>query len=136
MKKLLSMLLLLAAIFSVSMMISSCGDDDDDEPSLAFDSQSIIGTWEVTSVNGTAFNHLTTGTTLTFNSNGTCTTNFSMENSYRIEGGKIYTYYAETNEPMYVYTLLSKRDNNMSVRVTGTLDESNLSVTINLRKQE
>lgn len=134
MKKLLSPLLIFAAIFSVSMILSSCGDDGDDEPSLAFDSQSIIGTWEIIGVNGTSFNHLTTGTTITFNSNGTCSTNFPMEDSYRIEGGKIYTYYAETSEPMYVYTLLSRSGNNMSVRVTGTLDESNLSVTIGLRK--
>lgn len=134
MKKLLSMLLLFAAIFSVSMVVSSCGDDDDDEPSLAFDNQSIIGTWSITSVNGTSFPSFTNGATLTFNSNGTCETADNMETAYRIEGGKIYTYYAETNEPMYVYTLLSKSGDNMSVRVSGTLDESNLSITISIRK--
>lgn len=128
------MLLIFAAIFSVSVMESSCGNDDDDEPSLAFDRQSIIGTWNITSVNGTSFPSFTSGATLTFNSDGTCETVDNMETAYKIEGGKIYTYYAETNEPMYVYTLLSKSGDNMSVRVTGTLDESNLSITISMRK--
>lgn len=35
---------------------------------------------------------------------------------------------------MYVYSLLSKQDNNLTVRVNGTLDESNVSVTIQLKK--
>lgn len=133
MRKLLSLLLIFAAIFSIGIVVSSCGDDDDDEPTLSFD-QSIVGTWQITNVSGAGFNHLTTGSTLTFNSNGSCTTNFSMEDSYRIENGKIYTYYAETKEPMYVYTLLSKSGDTMSVRVTGTLDESNISMTINIRR--
>lgn len=127
------MLLLFAAIFSVGMMLSSCGNDDDDEATMSFD-QSIVGTWQITNVSGTVFNHLTTGSTLTFKSNGTCTTNFSMEDSYRIENGKIYTYYGETGEPMYVYTLLSKSGDTMCVKVTGTLDESNLSMTISIHR--
>lgn len=127
------MLLIFAAIFSVGIVVSSCGDDSDDEVTLRFD-QSIVGTWQITNVSGTGFSQLTTGSTLTFNSNGTCTTNFSMEDSYRLENGKIYTYYAETNEPMYVYTLLSESGDTMSVKVTGTLDESNISMTISIRR--
>lgn len=57
-----------------------------------------------------------------------------MENAYRIKNGKIYTYYSETDEPMHVYSLLSKQDNSLTVRVNGTLDESNVSVTIQLKK--
>lgn len=133
MKKLLSMLLLFAAVFSVSMAATSCGDDDDG-PAMAFERQSVIGTWTITSVNGTSFPSFTSGSALTFNGDGTCETAGDMETAWRIEGGKIYTYYAKTDEPMYVYTLLSKSGDTMSVRVTGTLDESHLSITISMHR--
>ncbi len=57
-----------------------------------------------------------------------------METAYRIENGRIFTYYAVTNEPMYIYTLLSKSGDTMSVNVNGTLDEIDQSITITMRK--
>ena len=57
-----------------------------------------------------------------------------MEDAYKILGGKIYTYYAETDEPMYIYSLISGDASNLTVRVGGTLDESDMAITIKLQK--
>ncbi len=133
MKKLASMLLLTAALFAC-VMTTSCSSDDDDSPSMSFDTQTIVGTWEITNVGNKSLPEFQNGATMTFYSDGTCKGVMEMENAYRIKNGKIYTYYSETDEPMYVYSLLSKQDNSLTVRVNGTLDESNVSVTIQLKK--
>ena len=128
MKKLIIFLMFSALVFV------SCGSDD--EPDLQFDKNTIIGTWEITEVQGSPeWWWIVTGTIFTFNSNGTCSTGFSMEDSYKIEGGQVKTYYAETQEPMYVYELQSKHGNTLTVKMKGTLDESNLSTVFKMTKK-
>ena len=134
MKKLASILLLLTAALFACVMTTSCSSDDDDSPSMSFDTQTIVGTWEITNVGNKSLPEFQNGAKMTFYSDGTCKGVMEMENAYRIKNGKIYTYYSETDEPMYVYSLLSKQDNSLTVRVNGTLDESNVSVTIQLKK--
>ncbi len=134
MKKLASILLLLSAALFACVMTTSCSSDDDGTPSMSFDTQTIVGTWEITSVGNKSLPEFQNGATITFYSDGTCIGVMDMENAYRIKDGKIFTYYSKTDEPMYVYSLLSKQDNNLTVRVNGTLDESNVSVTIQLKK--
>ena len=58
-----------------------------------------------------------------------------MEDSYKIESGQVKTYYAETMEPMYVYELLGKNGNMLTVKMKGTLDESNLSIVFKMIKK-
>ena len=134
MKKLASILLLLSAALFACVMTTSCSSDDDDSPSMSFDTQNIVGTWEITNVGNKSLPEFQNGATMTFYSDGTCKGVMEMENAYRIKNGIIYTYYSETDEPMCVYSLLSKQDNSLTVRVNGTLDESNVSVTIQLKK--
>ena len=120
-------------MFAVLAFVS-CGSDD--EPDLQFDKNTIVGTWEITEVQGTAqWWWIVKGTTLTFNSNGTCSTGFSMEDSYIIEGGQVKTYYSETMEPMYIYELQGKNGNTLTVKMKGTLDESDLSVVFKITKK-
>lgn len=122
-----------------SMMVAtislvSCGNDD--EPNLQFDKETIVGAWEITEVQGTPeWWWITQGAALKFNSNGSCTTGFSMEDSYKIEGGQVKTYYAETQEPMCVYELMGKNGNTLTVKMKGTLDESNLSTVFKMAKK-
>ena len=122
------------SLMVVSLAFVSCGSDD--EPSLQFDKDTIVGTWEITEVQGTPeWRWIVTGTRLTFNANGTCSTGFSMEDSYKIEGGQVKTYYADTQEPMYVYELQAKKGNTLTVKMKGTLDESNLSTVFKMTKK-
>ncbi len=117
-----------------TISLVSCGNDD--EPNLQFDKETIVGAWEITEVQGTPeWWWITQGTALKFNSNGSCTTGFSMEDSYKIEGGQVKTYYAETQEPMYVYELMGKNGNTLTVKMKGTLDESNLSTVFKMAKK-
>lgn len=126
------------AVLLVAMLnlcFTSCGDDDD-EPSLVFETSTIVGTWKITevgAVDGWAFLHV--GGTMTFRTNGSCETAMSMEDYYKIENGRIKTYYKETMEPMYVYTLLSVDGATMTARMSGTLDERHKSTTLKLQKQ-
>ena len=127
-------LLIIFSLMFTALAFVSCGSDD--EPDLKFDKNSIVGTWEITEVQGAAqWRWIVKGTTLTFNSNGTCSTGFSMEDSYKIEGGQVKTYYAETMEPMYVYELLGQNGNTLTVKMKGTLDESDLSTVFKMTKK-
>ena len=127
-------LLIIFSLMFTALVSVSCGSDD--EPSLQFDKNTIVGTWEITEVQGTAqWWWIIKGTTLKFNSNGTCSTGFSMEDSYKIEGGQVKTYYAETMEPMYVYELLGKTGNPLTFKMKGTLDESDLSTVFKMTKK-
>ena len=127
-------LIIFFSLMFSALVFVSCGSDD--EPDLQFDKNTIIGTWEITEVQGSPeWRWIVKGTTLTFNSNGTCTTGFSMEDSYIIEGGQVKTYYAETQEPMYVYELMGKNGNTLTVKMKGTLDESNLSTVFKMTKK-
>lgn len=127
-------LIIFFSLMFSALVFVSCGSDD--EPDLQFDKNTIIGTWEITEVHGLPeWRWIVTGTMLTFNSNGTCSTGFSMEDSYKIEGGQVKTYYAETQEPMYVYELMGKNGNTLTVKMKGTLDESNLSTVFKMTKK-
>lgn len=113
---------------------TSCSDDDD-KTSVQFTSENVVGTWEITSVSGTVFPNFSVGTELTFNADGSCQGAHSMETAYRIEKGKIYTYFLETEEPMYIYSVNSADETGYTVLVKGTLDESNQSITIHIKKR-
>ena len=127
-------LFIIFSLMFTALAFVSCGSDD--EPDLQFDKNTIVGTWEITEVQGTAqWRWIVKGTTLIFNSNGTCSTGFSMEDFYIIEGGQVKTYYADTMEPMYVYELLGKNGNTLTVKMKGTLDESDLSVVFKITKK-
>ena len=81
--------------------------------------------WKVNSVSikrGSG-NSIIQGKTLRFYEDGTCEAFRSMENAWRINNGKIETFYKQTNEPMYVYTLLSANSDEIMVRIDGTLDD-------------
>ncbi len=109
---------------------------------MNFSKELILGgntvcSWSVKSVNferAISYN-VSAGKTLTFKEDGTCTGFHSMETAWRINNGKIETYYAKTNEPMYVYTLLSTDENQLNVRINGTLDDD-LQATLVLTKTE
>lgn len=127
-------LIIFFSLMFTALAFVSCGSDDD--PDLQFDKNNIVGTWEITEVQSTpGWRWIVKGTTFTFNSNGTCKTGFSMEDSYKIESGQVKTYYAETQEPMFVYELLGKNDNTLTVKMKGTLDESNLSTVFKMTKK-
>lgn len=131
MKKVLLVLPLLALLF----ILTSCSKDESDSY-LPFDNSKVVGSWAITSVEGSSiWNWICTGNVLIFNSNGTCSTGFSMEDSWKISSGKVCTYYKRTAEPMLVYSLLSSEGSTYKIKVQGTLDESNQSVVINVSKK-
>ena len=81
--------------------------------------------WKVNSVSikrGSG-NSIIQGKTIRFYEDGTCEAFRSMENAWRINNGRIETFYKQTNEPMYVYTLLSANSDEIIVRIDGTLDD-------------
>ncbi|MBR5436279.1 MAG: hypothetical protein IK120_05380, partial [Muribaculaceae bacterium] len=49
--------------------------------------------------------------------------------SYKIVSGKVRSYHAENNEPMFIYELINYNPSqNFKARIRGTLNESYLSV--------
>lgn len=118
----------------------ACGGDDSEDNSLPFTKEMIVCGdnyfWDIKEVSGNN-TRIKKGASAVFYADGTCNGFFSMETSYEIKGGKLYTYYAKTKEPMFVYTLISKfdkeYDTELTVRVDGTLDDSTSS-TIVMRK--
>ncbi len=108
---------------------------DEEESTLSFDRSTIIGTWTITDHEGEIeWYWIAPGGTLTFKTDGTCQTGFTMEDSWKIENGNVATYYQKTLEPMLIYTLLSVNNGEYRVKVRGTLDESNLSRIIKMKK--
>ena len=137
-KSLLKMLLI--AIFAImSVGFVACGSDDeaDDEPTLKFTKAMIAGDFSSYVENYTiergSSSKLAKGVYLKFNNDGTCSCFHRMETAYRLNNGRIETYYAQTSEPMFVYTLLSQSGDVLKVRMTGTLDDD-LSATLTLKK--
>ena len=57
-----------------------------------------------------------------------------MENAYRIKNSRVETFYKDTEEPMLIYTLQNNNKGILTVKVSGTLDESNLSVSIKMKR--
>lgn len=125
--------LLLIAVFGC--MFASCGSNGDGESdSLSF--TDIVGSYVITNISGTnSHSWLKSGQIMTFNSDGTCTTGFTMEDSWKNENGKIHTYYKKTNEPMYVYELKARNGNAYDVQMNGTLDD-NTSLRLTLQKMD
>lgn len=134
MKKLM---LFLLALMPVLLFTACSSDDEDNTPAMSFDENTIKGTWEIKERSGetTKWRWMQAGEKLRFYSNGTCTTGFSMEDSYKIENGKVKTFYKASGEPMFVYTLISKDGEIYMVKVNGTLDESDISIMIKMVKQ-
>lgn len=128
----------LLAVLTIALMsigFTSCSSDDDDEASLSFTKEIIVGKWEITNIAGNNEHStwLAVGSEAEFKADGTCKGWFSMEDAYKIEGGRVKTYYAQTSEPMFVYTLLSQNGTTLSVRMNGTLDDKS-SCTLTLQK--
>lgn len=97
MKKKILFLLTVFLTLVLSFSITACSSNDEDNPSLAFDSNTIIGEWTVTEVSGISeWYWIKEGKTLTFKNDGSCITGFSMENAYRIKNGRVETYYKDT----------------------------------------
>ena len=122
-------------IVCMSSVFTSCSKDDDN-PSLSFTKEIISGKWRITNISNTNGHNTwwpSAGDEMEFKYDGTCTSWFSMEDAYKIEGGRIHTYYGKTNEPMFVYTLLSENGATLSVRMDGTLDD-NGTCTLTLQK--
>lgn len=135
MKKKILFLLTILLTFTLSFSITACSSEDDDNSSLAFDSNTIVGEWTITEVSGISeWYWIKEGKTLTFKNDGSCLTGFSMENAYRIKNGRVETYYKDTEEPMLIYTLQNNNNGILTVKVSGTLDESNLSVSIKMKR--
>lgn len=82
--------------------------------------------WKVNSVSikRGASSKITEGKTIRFKEDGSCEGFHSMENAWRINNGRIETYYKQTEEPIYVYTLLSSNSDELLVRIDGTLDDN------------
>ena len=103
----------------------------------AFTKELIAGDfqWEVNSISikRGASSIITEGKTIRFNEDGSCEGFHSMENAWRINNGRIETYYKQTEEPIYVYTLLSSNSDELLVRIDGTLD-NNLQAEVLLIK--
>ena len=93
----------------------------------AFTKEIIAGDfhWKVNSVSikRGASSIITEGKTIRFNEDGSYEGFHSMENAWRINNGRIETYYKQTEEPIYVYTLLSSNSDELLVRIDGTLDD-------------
>ena len=68
-------------------------------------------------------NSVKQGKTIRFYEDGTCEAFHSMETAWRLNNGRIETYYKKTGEPMYVYTLLSANSDEIMIRINGTLDD-------------
>ena len=95
---------------------------------MAFTKEIIAGDfqWKVNSVSikRGASSKITEGKTIRFYEDGTCEGFQSMENAWRINNGRIETYYKQTEEPIYVYTLLSSNSDELLIRIDGTLDDN------------
>ena len=132
MKKLMPLLLALMSV----LLFTACSSDDDETPALSFDVNTITGTWEIKEVGENPYwSWINPGSTLVFNSNGTCETDFYMEDSYKVDKGQVKTYCKSNDEPMFVYTLIAKDGDVFTVRINGTLDEGHQSITIKMKKK-
>lgn len=137
MKRFVYFIFALVVCMGVVTFSSCSSSSDDDVPSISFTESNLIGTWKVTSISGDVAGHkwLDKGAILSFYAGGKCTTEFVMEDSYKISGGKVMTYYGETGEPMFVYTLQNLSGSIASVKMNGTLDDK-LSVVLIMEKQQ
>ena len=139
MKQLKIWSIMLLAVMMMPMVVSCGGDDDNDDNSMSFTKELLVDEysyWDIKDITGNN-THLRKGATARFYADGTCNGFDNMETSYEIKGGKLYTYYAKTKEPMFVYTLQSRYVNEfndeLTVKVDGTLDDHS-TCTIIMRR--
>lgn len=126
-------LLFFVAMIATSFVFISCSSDDGNDSSLRF--TDIVGSYQIVNISDSnTHSWLETGQTMTFYSNGTCKTGFSMEDGWKDENGTIKTYWRSNNEPMYVYKLKSRDNNIYEVQMYGTLDD-NTSLALTLKKK-
>ena len=135
-------------LMALPLMIA-CGDDDEGDgnetgsdlinkaiETIPVTHEMIAGTsWEVKSftIARGSNSNLQNGKTVRFNEDGSCEVFHSMETAWRITNGRLETFYKQTNEPMFVYTLLSQTEADITVQMNGTLDDD-LQATIILSK--
>lgn len=130
-KQLKLMCILFVSLFSFTFV--SCGDDNESSSGISWDSEEVIGTWEIVSISGTDVpSRIKKGGWLTFYK-GYCFTEYSMEDNYVIEGDRIRTFYSKTKEPMFIYTLIKRNGDSYLVRMDGTLDDTS-SALLTLKK--
>ena len=125
-------------VVMLSVGFASCGSDDDDEPSLKITKDMLVGSWEVTDIVNTSGDQLRkvyVGATMKFYNDGTCKCYDYMENAYRINNGRLETYYKESGEPMFVYTLVAQKGDIIQLRRNGTLDDNSVC-TLTLEKYD
>lgn len=111
------------------------GDDSDKGLDITQDMIAGDFCWQVedfTIVRG-KMNSIEKGKYVYFHTDGSCEVFSKMENAYRINKGKVETYYKDTNEPMFIYTLLEVTGDRVKIRMSGTLDDD-LQATIILVK--
>ena len=111
------------------------GDDGDKGLDITQDMIAGDFCWQVedfTIVRG-KMNSIEKGKYVYFHTDGSCEVFSKMENAYRINKGKVETYYKDTNEPMFIYTLLEVTGDRVKIRMSGTLDDD-LQATIILVK--
>ena len=107
---------------------------------LSFTKELIVGnetynSWSVKSfrIERGSNNNIEKEKVIRFKENGSCEVFHSMETAWRITNGTLETFCIETNEPMFVYTLLSQNDDEIQVRMNGTLDDD-FQATLTLNK--
>lgn len=111
-------------------------DDVTPQTAIPITSEMISGTaWNLKSftVERGSNSNVKNNKTIIFKTDGSCEGFHSMETAWRINNGRIETYYGDTNEPMYVYTLLSQNDDEVQIRMNGTLDDD-FQATLTLTK--
>ena len=134
----------ITTLLMIAISIISCGGDDEvisegnnnqQDNNIYFSALDLTDIWVIQSISGeNTHTWLKVGNKLTFNpTNGICVTGFFMEDSYKIEDGKIKTFHKASGEPMFVYSLLSQNKENMTVRMQGTLDDKT-DITLFIQK--
>lgn len=112
-------------------------DDANQQTTIPVTREMISGTaWKVTNftIERGSNSDIQNGKTIIFKADGSCEGFHSMETAWRINSGRIETYYEKTNEPMFVYTLLSISGDEVQIRMNGTLDDD-LQAVIVLSKE-
>ena len=124
--------MMLMTITITTIMVACGSDDSDSDSSMNFTKDMLVDEnsyWDIKDITGNnaRFNK---GDVAEFYADGTCKGFHHMETTYQIKNGRLYTYYAQTQEPMFIYTLLSKEvsgvKEELAVRVDGTLDDKSV----------
>lgn len=100
-------------------------DDAKIETPMAFTNEMISGTaWKVRSfrIEQGEESAIEEDKTIIFRKDGTCEGLHPMETAWFINNGNIYTYHQKSNEPLFFYTLLLQKGGDITVRISGMLD--------------